>query len=144
MKRFVVDASVGIKWLLPAADSRLALALVSDEVERIVPDLFFSEIGNVLWKYVRFGSLSADMACKALHELSKVRLTVVPASELMDVTLDIACRNNRSFYDSLYLALALRDSAPMITADGKLLQALHGTPLAPWVTDIQTLDLKTA
>jgi len=56
----VVDASVAAKWLLPAAQEPLveqATHLLAQETEGsadfIVPDLFWPEIGNVLWKAVR-------------------------------------------------------------------------------------------
>lgn len=44
--------------------------------------------------------------------------------------LEISMRYDRSFYDSLYLALALEEQLPLITADRKLYNALQGTDLS--------------
>ena len=111
MIRYVVDASVGIKWLLREPDSIKALSLISERVERVVPDLFHSEIGNAIWKNVRTGKLSASEARSALQHLHAIRLTVIPVSTLMETTLDIARSYDRSFYDSSYIALAVQECA---------------------------------
>jgi predicted nucleic acid-binding protein len=46
----VVDASVAIKWYLPEIHSEDALRLIDEERELLVPDLVWSEVGNILWK----------------------------------------------------------------------------------------------
>jgi predicted nucleic acid-binding protein len=140
--RFVVDASIGIKWVLHEADSEKALMLVSERIERIVPDLFFSEIGNVLWKNIRSERLFITQADHALRRLSNIRLTVVNVSGLMQTALDIAHRYDRSFYDSAYIALAVHEKVQMVTADTRLMNALSNTPLAQFVTRIDVLNLK--
>ena len=45
--KWVVDASVAAKWLVPEADSPLAEALLDDDL--LAPDLLFAEVGNILW-----------------------------------------------------------------------------------------------
>ena len=57
--RLVVDASVGAKLFLPEPLSEQAQALfdrLSDDppVELYVPDRFYVECGNTLWKRTRF------------------------------------------------------------------------------------------
>ncbi len=58
---------------------------------------------------------------------------VSPSWPLALSALTIACQAQRTVYDSLYLALALRESAVMVTADEKFYNALQATPLAPTV-----------
>jgi predicted nucleic acid-binding protein len=60
LNRFVLDASVAAKWVLPEQGetlSREAVLLLTrfagGEVEFAVPDLFWPEVGNILWKCVR-------------------------------------------------------------------------------------------
>ena len=62
MTQFVIDASVAAKWFLPPAGEPLAdealrlLAGYADGRFRfVVPDLFWAECGNILWKAVRQG-----------------------------------------------------------------------------------------
>lgn len=130
MKRYVIDASVAAQWLLPEENSHKAFTLIDNRVERIVPDLLHSEIGNILWKRVRTGSLSRERADEALRKLESIPLTVCPVAEIMDLSLTIATEYDRSFYDSAYVALAIRERAVLLTADAKLVRALGNTPLA--------------
>jgi predicted nucleic acid-binding protein len=55
----VLDASVAAKWLLPVSDEPLALEAIAlfvqfseGKLQLYVPDLFWSEMANVLWKAV--------------------------------------------------------------------------------------------
>jgi predicted nucleic acid-binding protein len=47
--------------------------------------------------------------------------------------LDLAIRFDRSVYDCLYLALAVRTKSVMVTADHRLANALAGGPLGKHV-----------
>ena len=141
MIRYVVDASVGIKWLLREPDSIKALSLISERVERVVPDLFHSEIGNAIWKNSRNGKLSASEAHGALQLLESIRFTVIPVLTLMETTFDIAHRYDRSFYDSAYIALAIHEKAVLVTADLRLVNAINNTPLHEFVVGLDDLNL---
>ena len=62
-RSFVVDASVGVKWVLSEPDSDRARALLQasarGEAELLVPDVYVTEVSNVLWKRSRLmGDLS--------------------------------------------------------------------------------------
>lgn len=50
MTRYVVDASVAIKWFLPEVHSEPASRLLREERYLLVPDLIWAEFGNVLGK----------------------------------------------------------------------------------------------
>jgi predicted nucleic acid-binding protein len=49
----VVDASVGLKWVLREPDGHLAEALVRYEPDLLAPDFWLNEATNVLWLQVR-------------------------------------------------------------------------------------------
>lgn len=136
MKRYVVDASVAAQWLIPEPESPKALTLIERNIERLVPDLIFSEIGNILWKRARRGDLSAERATEAVHRFGTIPLCVFPVAELMDLAYEIAAGYDRSFYDSTYLALAVRQRATLLTADGRLVRSLEHTALRQSVLDI--------
>ena len=110
----VVDASVAAKWLLPAAGeglleqaNRLAALHVRRELQLLVPDLIQAEIGNVLWKAVRRNRISQAEAENSLRQFTALSIQVVPTSDLLIQALRIAVTFERSFYDSLYVALAM-------------------------------------
>lgn len=64
MNTYVIDASVAAKWLLPASGetltqeaAELLKRYAGGEVRFVVPDLFWAELANVLWKAVGQGRL---------------------------------------------------------------------------------------
>ena len=67
MTRCVLDASVAAKWFLPASGEtlteealRLLEGYVKGDTRFLVPDLFWPEFGNILWKAVRLGRISRE------------------------------------------------------------------------------------
>lgn len=131
----VVDASVGIKLFIDESLSDAAHALFSRladdaQVRFFVPDLFYIECTNILWKYhLRYG-LSADDASGAIAHLEQLRLQSVPTAHLMMDVLAIAVRYEITAYDAAYVALAQRLAVPLITADQALVRKLAETPFA--------------
>ena len=139
MSLFVVDASVAIKWFLPENHSEAARRLLAQQHCLYAPDLIFSEFANVLWKRVRKNEISKNEADSTLEGLLALHLQVQPSQSLMPLALEIACRVNRTVYDSLYLAGAIVLSSLLVTADAKFYRALSQGPLSAqllWVEDI--------
>jgi predicted nucleic acid-binding protein len=131
LKSVVVDASVAGKWVLPSADERYskrALELLdgyaSKEIQILVPDLFWAEIGNVLWKAARTQRITIEDAKTGLLKIRNCNFPTVPSFSLLNRALDIATTFGRSFYDCLYVALAESSETELITADEKLVNAL--------------------
>lgn len=135
----VIDASVAIKWYLPEEHSIHAARLPLLGVRLHCPDLMFAEAGNILWKYVLRSECSCGRAVAILKELQTLNLIVCNTHQLAVAAFDIAHRTKRTFYDSLYMALAVKNDCRMVTADLKLYNALKGTPLKKhilWIGDI--------
>jgi predicted nucleic acid-binding protein len=131
LKSAVVDASVACKWILPSADepySKHALELLDryalKEIQILVPDLFWAEIGNVLWKAVRTHRITIEDARIGLQKVTGCNFPTVPSFSLLTRAFEIASTFGRSFYDCLYVALAESSDAELITADEKLVNAL--------------------
>lgn len=139
MTLFVVDASVAIKWFLPENHSEAALRLLTQPHTLHAPDLIFSEFGNVLWKRVRRNEILKKEADAILEGLRTLNLQVQPSQALIPLALEIACGENRTVYDSLYLAAAIALQSPLITADARFFRALSKGPFSAhllWVEDI--------
>ena len=65
--------------------------------------------------------------------------SAISAPSLFEPAYLLAAEFGRTVYDSLYLALALLATCPMVTADRRLVNALQGTSLAAsilWVEDV--------
>ena len=136
MSILVIDASVAIKWFLPETHSINAIRLLTAGYELLAPDLVFAECGNVLWKKWLRGELEPEVIPAVLGDLGRMNLHIVPTSTIVDEAARIAVTYRRSFYDSVYLAVAATSSGRMITGDEKLCNALQGTPMANMVTSI--------
>ena len=140
MKTWVVDASVAAKWLLPAAGeslleqaNRLAEQHVKRDLQLIAPSLIEAEIGNVLWKSVRRKRISSAEAEVSLHHFTALAIQMVPASDLLIQTLQVAISWDRTFYDSLYVALAVATETELITADERLVNAIGSRLPVRWL-----------
>jgi len=136
----VVDASTAAKWLPPLHGEPLALQAqellqrwMRAELDLIVPDLMFIEVGNALWKTVRKGGCTRAQAAAAMQLLREHELTVIPSQSLLDAALRIALDHNRTMYDSIYVALAASSRTQLVTADEKLANALAGYYPVRWL-----------
>lgn len=139
MSRYVLDASVAIKWFVPEVYSDVAQRLLAIDHNFLVPDFFFPEVGNVLWKRVRRGDDTSDNARQTLADLNTVPIEVYLSQPFMPLALNIALQTDRAVYDSLYLALAITQRCQMVTADEKLYNSLKTSSFASnllWVGDV--------
>lgn len=128
--RLVVDASVAVKWYLEEDHAAPARRLLDGAYELIVPDLFFAEIGNVLWKRWRRGELDDDVIAETLAALDRVPCETRSARPLLSRTMTLATSLQRTVYDSLYLALAMDTGARLVTADRRFHASVAGSPFA--------------
>jgi predicted nucleic acid-binding protein len=105
-------------------------------VRRIVPDLFFAEVGNALWRIGQRPGFDRAVLTQAYGALLAALSSVAPVRTLASEALDLAYRLDHPFYDCAYLALARREAVPLVTADTRLLRKVAMSSL-----DIKVLDL---
>ena len=140
MKSVVVDASVAVKWCLPSLREELveqAEELLAssrrEEVRFLVPDLFWVELANALWKAVRRNEISPNNATTAIAFVRDLDITTVPSIDFVPQALDLAISHGRTVYDSLYVALAMQSKSDLITADERLANALAARFPVKWL-----------
>jgi predicted nucleic acid-binding protein len=126
----VVDASVGLKWVLQEGDSRLAQALASGSEELLVPDFWLNEACNVLWLQVRRKLLTPDEARQGLALLrAQVEPTPTANMALHDLALDIGMVVDHPTYDTMYVAFAIATGArAVVAADGPFVRDIQKHP----------------
>lgn len=140
MSLVVLDASVAVKWFLPEELESLAPEALSlldqvgkNELQVIVPDLFWLECASVLWKAIRRGNFPKTSADAALASLTQLDFPTVSSLKLLDSAFEIATAFERSVHDCTYVALALQYHAQLITADERLANALAARFPVKWL-----------
>lgn len=120
MTRFVIDASVAIKWFLPDATDEanalqaldLFLRLRAAEVSLVQPAHWKAEVASVLARRVPT-TAAADL--DDLNLLEGIQIIDTPLIYRRAVKLAIGLSHH--LFDTLYHATALENEAVMITAD---------------------------
>ncbi|BBD61417.1 hypothetical protein NIES2109_42450 [Nostoc sp. HK-01] len=129
--RCVVDTSVSVKQFIPdpltAKVNLLFAHLANPQTEIFVPDLFYIEGANVLWKYARAGRYNTSLIQGNLASLKAFPLRVVSTADLMAEAVNIALNYNISAYDACYVALSQQVNAVLLTLDAKLVRALNNS-----------------
>jgi predicted nucleic acid-binding protein len=140
LNTFVLDASVAVKWAIPSAREpltdeslRLLKRYVDAEVEFLVPDIFWAEVGNVLWKGTRQRRWRQDEAESVAANMKARAFATVSSLVLLPEALRIASAHDRPVYDCLYVALAIQSKTDLITADERLANALAAHLPVKWL-----------
>jgi predicted nucleic acid-binding protein len=124
----VVDASVIVELLRPGGPTRLIDARLADEEHVLwAPHLIDAEVGHALRRVVRSGRMDAEVAAEALWEVNKLPIERVEHENLVGVAWDL--RDNFTFYDGLYVALALLLGETLLTFDARLARSGLDLPI---------------
>ncbi len=128
--RCVPDASVAAKLFVKqdqSAEARELFSLLETEPEAVfsVPDIFYAEVANALWKYVRWENMPALEAEEGLKRLRKLAITRVGTDAILEDAFRRAVRLKIAVYDACYLAVAQLAEAQIVTADEPLLKAAN-------------------
>ena len=116
----VLDVSGAIQVLLQKEKSLLFDNKIKDSSWVIAPDLYVSELTNVLWKYYKAKALSHEDCIQLVEDGLNLIDDFVDAKELWKEALGEGIKNNHSIYDMYYAVLARRNDALLITNDGPL------------------------
>jgi len=126
----VVDANVAIKWFVQQQGSDDARRVQAYPGPLIAPALMIAETTNGLWRHVVHGDLTASSAKAAVAGLPRWFNELVEDQSLSRSALELAIDLNYATYDCFYIALSLVRSAPLVTADKKLINRLAPTQYA--------------
>jgi len=137
---FVLDASIAAKWILPGQNEplrpeayRVLDGYAASEFGLLVPDVFWGECGNILWKAVRQQRLSRSDAEFALAGMLRRDFPTFPSTPLLPEALPLAFNYDCAVYDCLYVALAVQSETQLITADERLVNAMSSRLPVKWL-----------
>ena len=123
----VVDASVAVKWLVPEEGSDAAERLLELGDELHAPRLMASEIANALWRKVRLGEVETGRAGALMGAVRAMPVHWTRDEMYSADAVRLALELDRPVYDCVYLALAYRIGARMVTADERFARGLAPT-----------------
>jgi predicted nucleic acid-binding protein len=139
--KYVLDASVALKWVLPEADSPMANRLRSEYHAGLhvllAPDIFPVEIAHALTKAERQKTVPVGQGWLLWQDIIADCPSLVPSIPLLPRAYAIAAQMRIGIYDCLYVALAEQQSCVLLTADTRMLNALRQQ--FPFITDLATL-----
>lgn len=124
----VVDASVVVGFLTgdertPVLDERLK----AEEHVLWAPHLIDAEVGHALRRKALLGQVDAGIAEEAIWEINDLPLRRVEHENLVHVAWDL--RDNFTFYDALYVSLALMLGETLLTFDARLARSGVDLPI---------------
>ena len=125
--RLVVDASVAVKWLVEEEDSEAADRLLDGRHELFAPRLLASEVGNALWRKVRAEEIELRRAGALAAAIPEMPVSWMGEEAVCSEAVRLSLALDRPVYDCIYLALAYRLGANLVTADIRFVNALSET-----------------
>lgn len=136
MPALVLDCSVAVGWCF-ADESSPELDALLDRVQRdgaVVPPLWLQEVCNVLLQASRRGRLSAEAVPERLALLDMLPIEVDTGGAgpvWRSNVLILAQAEGLTFYDAVYLELAIRRGLRLATKDRALGRAARRRGMAP-------------
>ena len=125
--RLVVDASVAVKWLIAEDDSEAARELAASGEDLHAPRLMACEVANALWRKARLGEIERGDAGAMLAAVQDMPVRWGADEAVCADAVRIALALDRPVYDCVYLALAHRIGAVVVTADLRFANVLAPT-----------------
>ena len=121
LRHVVVDSSVVLKWVLPEAGRSKALALLDEyeagQTDLIAPGLLMEECASALSTRCRRGDLTKADARVAFRLLELRQPVLVDEPAQLRASFELSVLHHLSFWDSIYLALAIDKRCDIVTAD---------------------------
>ena len=117
----VVDASILVEFLTKGEHAEAAEDAIGRERWVWAPALIDAEVGNALRRLVHLQEIGPRKAAAALDDFLDMRIQRIPHRSLVERAWQL--RDNVTFYDALYVALAEALGAPLLTRDARLSRA---------------------
>lgn len=118
--RAVLDASAAIEIVVERPQAARLRDILQEASLVLAPDLFVSEVVNVVWKYHQFEQWSLPVCDRTLESALSLVDVLVPSKELYGEAFLLARTARRPAYDMFYVALARREDATLLTTDAQL------------------------
>jgi predicted nucleic acid-binding protein len=99
---------------------RQAERVIIGGYQLIAPSHWQAELANVIWKAVIWGALPLENVEQVLSVASKLPIANVAISEIWNGAVGRAISTKHPAYDTLFVELAIREKAHLVSFDKKL------------------------
>ena len=120
----VIDASAAVEVVMKRSGAIDLINRIMAAEKTIAPALFYAEVGNVFRKYIQGSHIDKAQGLACYKAAIQIVDEFIDIQILIDEAVIEAIRLNHPVYDMLYLILARRNGAKLLTCD-KRLQALQ-------------------
>ena len=140
MTGYVVDAKFIVKWLVKEVWSDEASTLLEVGATLIAPEVLFAEVRNALWAMRRRGDFGAEDLADATEALRVAPVGVPFSMRQLAAATRLPIDLDHPVYDCFYLALAVQEQYPVVTADTRFHEKVRGHPyLSDRITHMATM-----
>ena len=119
----VMDTSAAVEVVLQQESSENFVKLLTKADLVLAPTLLITEVANVFWKYQKFADYPYDDCERAIDDSIALVDEYINEAELYREAFNLGCMLEHPIYDMVYLVLARRNNAILLTMDKKLIVA---------------------
>jgi predicted nucleic acid-binding protein len=122
MPKYVLDSSVIAAIFFREKSSEKAASAV-EGYELLTVDLARAEVANVAWKRIILFNEDRELITRAMEmsmEFIETSCEIIPTSELVKESFQMALQEKISFYDALFVSAAIREEVSLLTLDKTL------------------------
>jgi predicted nucleic acid-binding protein len=130
MKIVVIDTSALIRLYVPDGPvprnlEKYVTSAWRSETILMVPELALAEVAQVLWKKEAAGYLHQSHVDEIISAVLELPIEIIGHYDLLHDALLLARNHSLTVYDSLFLALAVKKKAELVTSDRRLKEAFE-------------------
>jgi predicted nucleic acid-binding protein len=133
---FVIDASVALCWFFADEKNDEADGILAEvyKTGAVVPVLWPIEVGNALTMGLRRKQMNEQDWSKSISTLASLPVTVeaIDHRAALAALPPLVSKHNLTFYDAMYLELAIRLKLALASFDKDLLNAARAENLGIW------------
>jgi len=128
----VIDTMVFAYALLGVEAFRDDATAILEQTDTIsVPDAFRAELTNVLWQWIRVGSVPIDTALQVMDDTESLINRTLSGESLWERALVLSVDANHPAYDTYFIAAAEMEETRVVSFDKKLKAVFPERVLTP-------------
>jgi predicted nucleic acid-binding protein len=126
--RVVLDASVAVKWFLDdeefVPEARVLFeALRADQISFCAPGTLHAEFGHAMRGAFLEKRVRHALLLDACNAMASSPIEILEVAGLTTAAMQLSLKHAGSFYDAIYVALAIREDLQVVTGDRSMCNA---------------------